>query len=82
MVVDNLDAKCVAFAKLEADPPAVVDGHRPLVLTIALQLVQPDASKRTEVLQRLRDVQRQQQIGRGFEIQPAELMALMYYVNR
>ena len=49
MVIDDFDLMGVALAKFEADTPACVDGHGPLVFTIALELVQAHALKRTEV---------------------------------
>ena len=95
MVVDDLDLEGIPFAKLEADAPALVDGHCPPAFAVALELVQSDALQRAEVLQRFRDIQRQQQIGRRLEIgrsssqtfRDAELrhdriMAITYYAKR
>ena len=67
-------AERVALAEFEANAPALVHGHRPLIPAVAFQLVQPDALERAQVLQRLRDIERQQQVDRSVEIQPAKLV--------
>src|SRR4029079_3898194 len=74
VVVDDLDLEGIPFAKLEADAPALVDGHCPPAFAVALELVQSDALQRAEVLQRFRDIQRQQQIGRRLEIKSAKMV--------
>lgn len=35
MVIDDLDLEGVTLSKLEADPPALIHSHRPLVLAVA-----------------------------------------------
>src|SRR6185437_1774209 len=60
MIIDNFDAVSVAAAKLETDSPSCIYGHYPVAVASTLQLVQPDASERTEVAQRLGGVQSQQ----------------------
>jgi hypothetical protein len=44
MAVDDLDLECVATTKLEANSPGAIDGHRPLALSIASELV-PGATR-------------------------------------
>jgi len=73
IIVDNFDAVSVAAAKLETDTPSCIYGHCPLAFASTLQLVQPDASKRTEVVQRLGGVQSQQQIDRHLKVEAAKL---------
>ena len=74
MVVDDLDIVGIALTKLEANSPARVHGHRPLVFAITSELVEADAPQRTKVLQRRCRIEREQQIGRGFEIEASELV--------
>ena len=57
MVIGNLDLASVTFAKLKTDSPTAVDGHGPLISAIAFQLVQADASRRTNITERLDDIQ-------------------------
>jgi hypothetical protein len=59
VVVDNLDVESIARAEFEADTPAVIHRHGPLLLPGAIQFVQADAPQRTEVLKALGDVERQ-----------------------
>jgi hypothetical protein len=77
VVIDNLDIERIPFAELKADTPAVIDRHGPLLLPCSLQLMQSDASQRTKVLKALGDVQRQQQINRSIDTEPAELVRRM-----
>src|SRR5687767_3134129 len=81
MIVDDFNVECVAFAEFETDAPAVVHGHRPLIPAVALQLVQPNALERAQVLQRLGDVERQQKIDRRFEIQSPKLVRVLAFPN-
>lgn len=74
MVIGNLDLASVTFAKLKTDSPTAVDGHGPLISAIAFQLVQADASRRTNITERLDDIQSQQQIDCSFKSEPAELV--------
>ena len=62
----------VAPSKLETNPPRPIYGHSPLARTCTLQLVQPDALERAQVAERLGDVQSQQQIEGGIEVQAAK----------
>src|SRR5579864_458437 len=57
MIIDNLDVVCVALPEFETDTPPRIDGHRPLPLAVALELMQPEAPERAYVLQRLGNVQ-------------------------
>jgi hypothetical protein len=59
VIIDDFDVERIAFAELKANTPAVVDRHRPLLFPFAFQLVQPDASQRTEVLKTFSNIQRQ-----------------------
>src|SRR5690348_7222057 len=74
VVIDNFDVVCVALAKLETDAPALVHGHRPLIFSTAFELVETNAPQRAQIAQRLRRVQRQQQIDGRLEVQPAKLV--------
>jgi hypothetical protein len=74
VIIDDLDVVGIALAKFEADTPALVDRHRPLSPPVTFELVKADASQRTQIVERFGDVQRQQKINGGFEIQAAELV--------
>lgn len=52
-------AKLIA-SETPADTPAVVHGHRPLPFAITLELVKTHAPQRTEIAQRLRNIQCEQ----------------------
>jgi len=74
MVVDDLDIVSVAAAELEADPSPSVHGHGPLTFAVALELVKACALERAEIMQRLRNIEHQQQINRGVEVEAAKLV--------
>jgi len=74
VVVDDFDLVSVALAKLKTNTPALVDRHCPLPSAIALKLVQSDTLQRAEIVERFGNVQCQQQIDGGIEIQPAKLV--------
>src|SRR5882757_684463 len=74
VVVDDFDLVCVAFAEFETDAPAVVHRHRPSSPSIAFELVQAHAFQRAEIAQRFGDIQGQQKIHGGLEVQPAKLV--------
>jgi hypothetical protein len=74
VVVGDLDFVCVALAEFKADAPSLIDGHRPLVPALTLELVEPDAFERAEIAQRFGNVQRQQQVHCRAEVQPAKLV--------
>src|SRR5260370_42661608 len=74
MIIDDLDLVGVALAKFETNSPSRIHGHRPLAPALTLKLVQADALKRTEVVQSLGYVERQQQVVCGLEIKPTKLV--------
>ena len=41
----------IAFLEFKTDTPAVIDRHRPLIPSIPLQLMQPDALQRTQIVE-------------------------------
>jgi hypothetical protein len=43
VIVDNLDVMSITFSEFEANSPRSADSHRPLLLAIALELVEADA---------------------------------------
>ena len=79
MVVDDLNVVRIAFPKLEANPPALIHGHRPLTSSSTFELVQPGALEWTQVLKRGSDIQRQKQIDRGIEVESAELVRVLTF---
>ena len=79
MIIDDLDVVGVALAERKADPPGSVHGHGPSALAAALELVQPDALERAQVLERLGDIERQEKVGSGVEIQAAEPVRLVAF---
>ncbi len=77
MVIDDLDVEGVALVERQAAAPARVHGHRPLPLPVAFQLVQADAPERAAIVQRLGNVQGEQQIDGMVEIEAAQLVRLL-----
>jgi hypothetical protein len=74
VIVDDFDIESVALAKLKANPPALIDCHSPLLLSIALELMEPEASEWTEILKAGRGVQRHQQFHSGLDIQATKMI--------
>jgi hypothetical protein len=60
VIIDDFDIERIAFAKLKADTPAVIDRHGPLLFPFTFQVVQSNASQWTEFLKAFGYVQRQQ----------------------
>src|SRR4051812_17649800 len=59
MIIHDLDIVGVALAELEANAPSGIYGHRPLLPAFALELVESHAFQRAEVLQCLRNIERE-----------------------
>src|SRR2546423_2808909 len=74
VIIDDFDIEGIAFAEFETDAPTIVHSHRPLVLPLALELVQTDALEWAQVWQRLGDIQGEQQIDRSFEVKATKLI--------
>ena len=74
MIIDNLDIVGIALAELETDPPQPVYGHGPLSFAVAFELVKPHALEWAQIVERLGDIQRQEQIDGGFSIMFAKLL--------
>src|SRR5580704_3355930 len=74
MVVNYFDIVRVALAKFETNPPAVIHCHRPLPAPVAFEFVQADAFQRAQIAKRFSNIQGQQQIHGGFEIQSTKLV--------
>jgi hypothetical protein len=49
MIIDDLNVMSVALAKLEANAPALIHGHCPLIFTFTPELVQANAFEWAEV---------------------------------
>jgi hypothetical protein len=81
MIIRDFDLVSVALAEFETNPPAFVDRHCPLSSPVALEFVKSHAFQRTEITERFSDVQRQQQIDRGFEIQSSKLVRVLAVPN-
>ena len=74
VIVDDLDVVGVTLAKHEADSPACIHPHGPLPFALGFELVQPDAFERAEIVQRLGNVQGEQQVNGRVKIQAPELV--------
>jgi hypothetical protein len=66
VIVDDLNIVRIARSEEKADAPARIHRHCPPSGSVSLEFVKPDALQWTEVIRRLGDIQRQQQVhGRG-----------------
>jgi len=74
VTVDDFDVVCIALAEFKADAPARVHSHGPLLPTVAFELVKADAPQRAELRQRTRNVEREQQVNGGIEVEPTKLV--------
>ena len=81
VIVHDFDVVSVTPAELETYPPRSVHRHGPLVLTIALQLVETDAFEGAKVPKPLGDVQGQKQIHGKLKIQAAHPVWLLAFPN-
>src|SRR4051794_28973042 len=77
VIIDDFDIARIPFAKFKADTPSVIDGRGPLLFPFALQLMQPNSPQRTEVLKTFGNIECQQQIRCGLEVEGAELVRRM-----
>jgi hypothetical protein len=81
VIIDNLDVECVTIAEFETNPPTIVDGHCPLLSSIAFQLVQSKASQWTEVPQATGGVQRNEQFDRGVRVNATKVAGRLTLPN-
>ena len=72
MIIHDFNVVRVALAEFETNAPALVHPDRPLSSSIAL--VQAHAFQRTEIAKRFGNIQGEQQIHGGLEIQSAKLV--------
>src|SRR4051812_5224017 len=73
-VVHELDVVSVALAEFETNAPTVIDRHSPLAPPIALGLVKANAFQWTKIAERLSNVESEQKINGGFEIQSSKMI--------
>src|SRR4051812_18466562 len=81
VIIDDFDPERIAILEHETYAPAAVHKHRPLILPRSLQLVQPNALKRAQILQPLRCVEREKQIRCGFKIETAKTIGPLAFPN-
>ena len=79
VIVDDPNVVGIAVAKFEAYPPAAIRRHRPLPPALALE--QSDALQRTEIVQALGDIQREQEVNRLIEIKPRKRVRFAAFPN-